>query len=129
MNKRRSNWREGVVKRGDQIGRTLGFPTANLNADIVKDIAEDGVYSSFVVIDEDQYIGAIYIGPRILLGEKERVLEVNVLDFEGDLYGKSIRFTLHKFIRGPKNFPDKPSLVKQLQLDILDVRSSINSVI
>lgn len=127
MNKGQLDWRKGIVKEGDQIGRTLGFPTANLDANITKDVRNDGVYSSLVIVNDIKYAGAVYIGPRLVLGEKQRVLEINILDFEGDLYDNPISFALCEFIRGPKNFPDKSSLVDQLQQDVSDVRASVSS--
>ena len=83
-----SNWRSGKVLRGDQTGRTLGFPTVNFNPELAGDIQQEGVYVATVLVDDASYAGALYFGPRLTLGETKSVLEIHLIDFNGDLYGR-----------------------------------------
>lgn len=122
MRNNTDSWRTGSVIRGDQTGRTLGFPTANFDPSIVSDIEQEGVYAAAVLVSDTEYRGALYFGPRLTLGETKRVLEIHLLDFNGDLYGKELRFSIGSFIRPPMNFESEAALKEQLTNDILAVR-------
>lgn len=119
------HWREGVVIHGDQLGRTLGFPTANLDPSLAHDITRDGIYAAEVLVGETSYRGTLYLAPRLTLGETKRVLEIYLLDFSGDLYGQTIRFCVGQFIRPPQNFDSTKALKKQLADDIVAVRRTL----
>lgn len=107
---------------GDRTGHTLGFPTANLDPKLVATISKDGIYAGTVQYGDKEYLGAIYLGPRLTLGEVNRVFEIHLLDFSGDLYGQSLSFTIDTFIRPPKNFTTVAALKQQLADDISAVR-------
>lgn len=115
-------WRSGRVLSGDQTGRTLGFPTVNFDPELAHDVVEDGVYAAGVLVHETVYRGALYVGPRLTLGETKRVLEIHLLDFSGDLYDAELRFFVGPFIRPPVHFESDAALKKQLAADILAVR-------
>lgn len=66
-------WFTGTVIRGDQVGRTLNFPTANLDPTLLAHIEKEGVYAAKVRLGSRNYRGALYLGPRITLGETKRV--------------------------------------------------------
>jgi len=117
-------WRSGKVLHGDQTGRTLGFPTANFEPRLANDITQEGVYASNVIVDGNPNRGALYIGPRITLGETRRVLEIHLLDFNGDLYDKELQFQVGRFIRPPMDFDSVDALKAQLARDIMSVRST-----
>lgn len=117
-------WRAGKVIHGDKTGRTLGFPTANFEPKLASDIKQDGVYAAVVMVDDTLYRGALYLGPRLTLGETKRVLEINLLNFSANLYDKELRFFIGPFIRPPMNFSSEESLKKQLANDILAVRQA-----
>lgn len=122
MRNNTDSWRTGRVIRGDQTGRTLGFPTANFDPGIVSDIQQEGVYAATVLVSDTEYRGALYFGPRLTLGETKRVLEIHLLDFDGDLYGKELRFSIGSFIRPPMNFDSEATLKEQLASDVLAIR-------
>jgi len=109
---------EGTVIKGDQIGRTLGYPTANLFIeDPHKLIPSDGIYAVKVFIDPKTYLGMLYIGKRPVLNMVNLSIEVNIFDFNEMIYGKPIRLELYCFIRGDQNFPGLEPLIQQMDQD------------
>jgi hypothetical protein len=118
----------GTVIKGNQIGRTIGFPTANLRIDDPwKLIPPDGIYAASIRLQSKQkavYRAMLYIGNRPSVeGATERRVEVNILDFEGDLYGQELQVNVHHFIR-----PDKKlNSLEELQQQILDDQSAIET--
>ncbi|MBP9761605.1 riboflavin kinase [Candidatus Saccharibacteria bacterium] len=118
------SWRSGTVLRGDQYGRVLGFPTANLDATILKTIKKEGVYACNVRLGGNIYRGALYLGPRIVLRETQRVLEIHILDFDQEIYGKILNFKLGVFIRPPEDFDSIADLKIQLAKDIAAARAA-----
>lgn len=113
----------GNVVHGDRIGTQLGFPTANLSiASRFKLIPADGVYAVKVVIEGKQYDGMLYIGNRPTINTKQkRSLEVNIFDFNRDIYDTSIEIQLIKFIRGDEKYKTLSALRKQLIKDKVKV--------
>lgn len=108
----------GKVVKGDQIGRKLGFPTANIFIpETYKLIPADGIYAVTVEIDKIQYNGMGYIGHRPTLNGMSRNIEVNIFDFEGDLYGMNIRLHFYHFIREDIRFNSLEELRVQLGKD------------
>lgn len=115
---------EGKVVSGCQLGRTIGFPTANLkieNPD--KLLPADGVYAVRVYVDGRIYGGMLDIGNRPTFSDKdERSVEVHLLDFSADIYGQSIRVDFVSRIRSNIRFANKEELMLQLQRDEAEVR-------
>lgn len=122
-----SAWYTGTVQRGDQVGRTLGFPTANLDPVLLEHVKKEGVYAAEVRLGSQFYRGALYLGPRLTLGETKRVLEIHLLDFSGDIYGQDIHFCLGPFIRPSRDFPNIEELVKCLKADTDAVRGKTDN--
>jgi riboflavin kinase/FMN adenylyltransferase len=113
----------GVVVHGDQRGRDLGFPTANVRLPSSVEPPEFGVYAGFV----DGRPAAISIGVRPTFGAGlEPLLEAHVLDFSGDLYGENVRVELLQLIRGELKFAGAAELVEQMHDDVERVRSAIS---
>lgn len=111
---------QGVVVKGDQIGRTLGFPTANLHLqDIYKLIPADGVYVTEVKIGHESktYHGLLSIGNRPTFNKSEKRIEVNILQFDNTIYGEEITLSLLHFIRKDKKFNSSEELVSAMHLD------------
>lgn len=110
----------GEVVRGNQIGRTIGYPTANLqlNSDY-KLIPANGIYAVKVVLDGKKYQAMLNIGIRPTIAEenKQRKIEVHLFDFEGDLYHKTLKVELLKRIRTEKKFKDLHELKQGLARD------------
>ena len=108
----------GQVVHGDHLGRELGFPTANMEVeDRHKLIPANGIYA--VQVDEGQHSwkGMLYIGNRPAMGGSSRRIEVNLFDFDGDLYGKKIEVRLKARIRGDQDFDNLAQLREKMEED------------
>ncbi|MEM9053486.1 MAG: bifunctional riboflavin kinase/FAD synthetase [Bacteroidota bacterium] len=109
----------GKVVEGEKIGRTIGFPTANVEpAESFKLIPGNGVYSVAVRFEGAHYKGMANLGKRPTVNESEdSILEVNLFDFSGDLYGKEIEVTFVNRIRDEIKFESLDQLKAQLEND------------
>jgi riboflavin kinase/FMN adenylyltransferase len=110
---------KGKVVGGHQIGRTMGFPTANIvPSDPNKLVPAFGVYAVWVYVGENRYKGMLDIGRRpTLQGDSSVSIEVHLLHFEGDLYGSEILVEFVQLFRHEKTFPDLEALAVQLGKD------------
>ncbi len=108
----------GVVAKGDQIGRTIGYPTANIKVpEQYKLIPGDGIYASQIFIGEKTYEGMLYIGNRPTVNGLSKVIEVNIFDFEADIYEQTIKVNFLKYIRGDKKLNGLEELKMALSQD------------
>jgi len=120
----------GVVVKGDQLGRTLGYPTANIGGvDGSKLIPGDGVYAVHVGLRSGEHHGMLYIGERPTLGgvAPQRTVEVNIFDLDRDLYGEPITVRFMEKVRGDMRFADLGALKQQLHLDNKAVRQRLGT--
>jgi riboflavin kinase/FMN adenylyltransferase len=110
---------EGTVVTGDRRGSTIGFPTANVKvSDEHKLIPKNGVYFVKVVLEEGEYFGMMNIGNRPTVSTGNEIfIEVNIFNFDKDIYGKKIKVVLKKYIRDEKKFNSLDELVNQLNKD------------
>ena len=110
---------DGIVVGGYQVGRKIGFPTANLRVDDPdKLIPADGVYAVWVTFDGKTYMGMLNIGVRPTIDNgQNRTIEVNILHFHSDIYDKFIRLTFIKRIRPELKFSSIDELITQLHKD------------
>lgn len=110
---------DGTVVGGYQVGRKIGFPTANLSVDDPdKLIPADGVYAVWVEFDGKRYMGMLNIGFRPTLDNgTQRTIEVNILHFHSDIYDKSIRLTFVKRTRPELKYSNIDELIVQLHKD------------
>jgi riboflavin kinase/FMN adenylyltransferase len=124
-----------VVERGDQRGRGLGFPTANLRTDPWTAVPADGVYAGRAVrLDEwgrtvpggELGAAAISIGTNPTFEVRQRRVEAYVLDFEGDLYGSTLGIEFVERLRGMERFDSVDSLVAQMHSDVERTRSLLS---
>lgn len=107
---------EGVVINGNALGRTIGFPTANMNiADGT--IIENGVYRSKIDIDGKTYDAMSNVGTRPSVDGTTRLLETHVLNFNGNLYGRRLKLRLLEKIRDEVKFSSIEALQQQLLRD------------
>lgn len=107
----------GRVVRGDSRGHTLGFPTANLRvAGWV--LPPDGVYAVTAIVDGSPHAAVANLGRRPTFGEHERGLEVHLIDWSGDLYGKRLEVRLKACLRGEAKFDGPEALVRQILRDV-----------
>ena len=109
----------GVVQKGRRIGKKLGVPTCNID---IKNyvIAKPGVYSVRVKVNNSNKIfkGIANLGYRPTFGEKKILLEVNLFNFSGNLYNKSLNVGFCNFIRSEKKFNDHQELIRQIERDL-----------
>ncbi len=117
---------EGKAVKGDQLGRTLGYPTANLFIESThKLIPAEGIYAVTVLHEGVKFGGMLYIGNRPTLENKTLAIEVNIFDFDQDIYGKTIIVNFIKFIRADKKFDNLDQLKDQLAKDKIDAIGSL----
>ncbi len=110
---------QGKVITGEGRGRKLGIPTANLKLDTEYIMPPRGVYAAYAVIDDKQYKGILNIGFKPTFAGKDYSIEIHIMEFSGDLYGKKLKVEMIKFIRPEKAFAGIEELVKQIKKDIL----------
>ena len=114
------NWSiEGVVKKGRNMGKKIGFPTCNIDIENYV-IARPGVYAVKVNILNNSKIlkGIANLGYRPTFNQKKILLEVNIFNFSGNLYNKKLTVEFIKFIRSEKKFKGIDQLKKQIKLDL-----------
>lgn len=111
-----------LVLHGDQSGRSIGFPTLNFDPTTIPPETKQGVYSSHLLINGKTYLGALYYGPRLVKNEITNVLEVYVYDFDQEIYGQTVKFSLGQFIRPVLDFDSLVELKKQLSSDIARIQ-------
>jgi riboflavin kinase/FMN adenylyltransferase len=111
----------GVVGRGVQRGRTIGFPTANLEQ-VQTVLPALGVYAARAVVNGTQHAAAVNIGPNPTFGESAVKLEVHLIDFDGNLYDQPLSIDLLDRLRDIQSFPSVQALIHQLQLDVAEAR-------
>ncbi len=108
----------GRVIRGERIGRMLGFPTANLQIDNPnKLIPADGSYAVIVTTGTHEHMGMLNIGIRPTVGGRLRTIEVNIFDFDRDIYGDTLKVAFIRRIRDEIPFEDVETLKNQLKKD------------
>jgi riboflavin kinase / FMN adenylyltransferase len=113
----------GVVVRGEQRGRTLGFPTANLSPQLEGFIPADGVYAGWLTLDGQALPAAISVGNNpTFAGVPERQVEAHVLDRELDLYDREVEVSFVSRIRGMEKFDGIEALVEQIDRDVAEAR-------
>ena len=111
----------GRVVQGQQLGRTLGFPTANLKLPPDKFLPKHGVYSVWVQgvsgTPTQALPGVLNIGVRPTVDGLATTVEVHLLNWSGDLYGKTVNLLLHEYLRPERKFPSLDALKEQIQQD------------
>ena len=120
----------GTVVQGQQLGRTLGFPTANLSLPANKLIPRQGVYAVRVTMDSTDSsnstftnLGVMNIGNRPTVNGLTQTIEVHLLDWSGDLYGRQLNVELLDFLRSEQKFGSLDDLKQQINQT---VRSPVN---
>jgi riboflavin kinase/FMN adenylyltransferase len=113
----------GTVTRGDNLGKKIGFPTANLSAHS-EQFPPNGVYAAEARIDGELHRGVINLGtrPTVSSGKSERVLEIHLFDFNRDIYGHDVEVRFLKFLRPEKKFENLDALVQQIRQDVEQAR-------
>lgn len=108
----------GFVKEGDRIGRSIGFPTANLDVpESYKLIPRDGAYAVWVEVNAHRYMGMLNIGVRPTVSGEERRIEVNIFDFNKTIYNERLTIQFHSLLRSEQKFESIEALKAQLVKD------------
>lgn len=117
------------VIHGNKLGTKLGFPTANLEIDNFKLVPSEGVYSCLVRLGNIFYKGMMYVGKKYFTDTTpEDVIEVNIFDFDHDIYGEVIEVELVDFIRPAIKFTGKDQIIRQLGIDKVNVLKSLETL-
>src|SRR5438067_13295927 len=113
----------GTVVRGDDLGKKIGFPTANLSAHN-EQFPPNGVYFAEAKLDGVVYPGVVNLGyrPTVSSGRSDRILEVYLLDFDRDIYGKDLELRFVRYLRPERKFENVDALVRQIELDVRQAR-------
>jgi len=112
----------GEVVHGDHRGRLLGFSTANLEIQAERIVPSNGVYVGYAWVGEERHGTAMSIGVRPTFGVHERLLEVHLLDFDGDLYGTDLRVEFVERLRPEVRFDSAQALITQMHRDKAQAR-------
>lgn len=111
---------EGTVEHGNQIGRTIGVPTANIIPDDEKFLPPNGVYFSRIILDNMEYYGITNIGCKpTIQGNNPQSVETNIFDFNQDIYGKTMKVELLVYERPETKYQSLELLAAQLQKDVI----------
>jgi riboflavin kinase/FMN adenylyltransferase len=113
---------EGIIKKGKQLGRTIGYPTANINSpEELKLIPAYGVYAVKVFYKNELYKGMLNIGKRPTVDGTDMTIEVNIFDFDKDIYGERLKVEFVDRIRNEVKFDNLDALKNQIHLDKIQV--------
>ncbi len=115
-----------VVQRGEQRGRTLGFPTANLRPEIKVPLT-NGVYVTEIAINDQKYHGVTNVGIRPTFGHREQTIETYIFDFSDDIYGDTLEIWPLKQLREEKKFSGMEALKQQIEMDVQNAKSYLQS--
>ena len=113
----------GAVTRGDQVGKKIGFPTANLSAHS-EQFPPNGVYLAEAWFEGVLYHGVVNLGyrPTVSGGKSQRLLEIHLLDFERDIYGKDLEVRFVRYLRPERKFESVEALARQIDADVRQAR-------
>jgi riboflavin kinase / FMN adenylyltransferase len=113
----------GTVTHGNNLGKKIGFPTANLSAHS-EQFPPNGVYFAEARVNGVLYYGVINLGyrPTVSSGKSERVLEIHMLDFDRDIYGEDVEVRFMRHLRPERKFESLESLAQQIELDVRRAR-------
>ncbi|QIP13553.1 bifunctional riboflavin kinase/FAD synthetase [Spirosoma aureum] len=118
----------GTIVKGQQLGRTIGFPTANLQVDDpIKLVPANGVYAVDVVQAGQVYGGMLNIGFRPTVAGTHQTIETYIFDFDKDIYGEHMTLRFREFLRPEQKFEGLPALVAQLKRDEEKARAILQS--
>lgn len=116
---------DGAVMRGEQRGRTLGYPTINVRTPVEKILPRDGIYACRVETGDVTYGAATSLGSRPTFGPGPRTLECHLLDYSGDLYGVGVRVIFVKRLRDELRFAGPAELTAQIARDVEQTRAAL----
>ena len=117
----------GVVEKGNGIGSSINFPTANIKVENKwKILPKDGVYAVKIFVENQQYFGMLNIGNRPTIADDKHVVEVHIFDFNSTIYNLDIKVEFIKRIRSEKKFNSLEELQSQLEIDESKIKAVFN---
>ncbi len=119
----RPHFMDSVVEHGQEVGRHLGFPTANLSIADDKCLPAAGVYAMWVRAADDWHPAATSLGYRPMFGGDQLTVEAYLLDYSGDLYGREVRAVFVERLREERSYPGVDELIAQIRIDVEEVRA------
>ena len=123
MKNEKDFWYRDKVVSGGGGGKTIGFPTVNLDPTPFIKRLKEGVYSSKVKYLDKIYLGALYFGPRLINKETKSILEIYILDFDKQIYGERLEFKIGRYIRKVKELKSLQSLKNQIKKDVEKIKT------
>jgi|TARA_B100001094_G_scaffold312923_1_gene350131 riboflavin kinase/FMN adenylyltransferase len=119
---------EGIVEKGDGIGKTIDFPTANINSSVKSKILPgDGVYAAHVNIGKEKLSGMVNIGFRPTVKGEDRRIELHIFNFNRNIYGSTLRIIFDSKIREEIMFKNMKDLKEQLEKDKIESIKLLNN--
>lgn len=114
----------GIVENGKQLGRTIGFPTANILAETQAETDCAGVFAGAIWLDEENapYPCMVNLGIHPTVPDGKPTIEAHILDFSEDIYGRRVRLELVRFLRSERRFGSLSELCEQLAKDLAATR-------
>ena len=114
----------GIVTKGAGVGRTIGYPTANLRIDSFRKlIPADGVYACIAHLNDKVMQSSVSIGNRSTFKDNHRSIEAYLLDYRGDCYNETIDLDFVSRIRGQEQFESPDKLIEQIKIDVEHTRN------
>lgn len=119
---------EGTVVKGHGVGRKIGFPTANLFVDVQKLLPKPGVYSIIAEVRGNEFIGFCNVGFQPTFDDREKLLvvEVNLFDFDEDIYNELIGVYFIDYLRDVQRFSSVEALIEELKIDKIKAIKSVS---
>ena len=121
----RNHFISGVIVHGRERGRTIGFPTANIEP-ATEFLPPDGVYATRLMLDDGAFASITNIGMRPTFGEPARTIEAHVFNFDRDIYGAKVRLDIVERIRGERKFASGQELAAQIAQDLKRAREILS---
>ncbi|WBW50682.1 bifunctional riboflavin kinase/FAD synthetase [Peptoniphilus equinus] len=118
---------DGTVIHGKHLGTVMGMPTANIEPIVNYVLPKFGVYTSWLKIDGRMYPAATNIGKNPSIENEGFRIEAHILDFNGDIYGKTVQLILHSYLRPEMKFDNLIALFEQMHHDVATTRKILNS--
>ncbi len=115
----------GIVVHGNQRGRAIGFPTANLDTWNELLLPANGVYATYAYVGTQRYAAATNVGVRPTVNGHDVRVEAHLLDFDGDLYGQELRVEFVQRIRAEQRFSGLEALKAQIAQDVAQIRAIV----